>query len=512
MKKILIVLLGVTFMASCNRESDSTAGSQGGEISSAEAGLIHFDASQLEGDFTPMNESTSISGKAGSQLNYTFRGYANPVEVLNPNGGIPANVNLAASAVFQVEDMIFVAWHTNDNAALASTNPVLPGTVSGSLCAYRLSGIGTYELKDRVDFEQHDLYALSAYHNTITGNYEVMVTGQRNTSASQYVLSGHEGAVVARMDYDDKNDEFWEGSLTELPLIGVAGTGIIALGTQYFVTSGDGIGGPNGGLFQVDRYLRNVIDYRNDFNDAIDIQVDPTTVTSTSGSFYVLARTNTTATGNAVDANVKVFEYNYLGGSLTSGGLFAYNADFDQNLSAAWVYNFDADDMVPVDQGKGHLVIAQGKLGVGGVNDNTLDRDSMLINYGVENGFVYKATGGNQFGGTLNPAIIDTYMSMGNFKSITFDPALGVLYCGGGSSADLKVIALGKYSGDLESPDPRPYVSTNDLVGTLTLPTMVNGQSITNGILEVNDITVYQTRHIAVSLGDNGLMFIQKDN
>jgi hypothetical protein len=169
MKKILIVLLGVTFMASCNRESDSTAGSQGGEISSAEAGLIHFDASQLEGDFTPMDESTSISGKAGSQLNYTFRGYADPVEVLPniiPPAGTPI-AELAASAVFQIEDMIFVAWHTNDYGRMASLGSgVNAGTVSGSLCAYRLSGIGRYELKDRVDFEQHDLYALAAHHNT----------------------------------------------------------------------------------------------------------------------------------------------------------------------------------------------------------------------------------------------------------------------------------------------------------------------------------------------------------
>jgi hypothetical protein len=515
MKKILIVLLGVTFMASCNRESDSTAGSQGGEISSAEAGLIHFDASQLEGDFTPMDESTSISGKAGSQLNYTFRGYADPVEVIPniiPPAGTPI-AELAASAVFQIEDMIFVAWHTNDYgrmAALGGSGP-LAGTVSGSLCAYRLSGIGRYELKDRVDFEQHDLYALTAHRNTVTGNFEVMVTGQRNTSASQYVLTGHEGAVVARMDYDDKNDEFWEGSLTELPLIGLAGTGIITIGEQQFVTTGDGIGGSNGGLFQVDRSLRNVIAYQNNFNDAIDIQVDPTSVTSTSGSFYVLARTAKTADGSLLNASVKIWSYNYFGGSLTSGALVAYNADHDETTPSNWVYDNDGDDIVPVDQSKGHLVIAQG---IGG----TFKMDSMLINYGKSSsnvGFVYNATGGNLSDGSIpvstNPSIIDNYMSMGAFSAITFDPALGVLYCG--DDAKLKVIAMGEYSGDPTIPgvaDPRPYVSTNDLVGTLTLPTTAGGNNLLGKA--VNDITVYQTRHIAVSLGDNGLLFIQRDN
>jgi hypothetical protein len=520
MKKILIVLLGVTFLASCNRESDSTSSSQGGELSSAEVGLIHFDASQLEGDFTPMNESTSISGKTGSQLNYTFRGYADPVEI--------GAVDLAASAVFQVEDMIFVAWHTNDYGALTGS-PVGPGTVSGSLCAYRLSGIGQYELKDRVDFEQHDLYALSAHRNTVTGNYEVMVTGQRNTDNSQYVLSGHQGAIVARMDYDYINDEFWEGSLTELPLIGVAGTGIVAVGSQFFVTSGDGMGGSigQGGLFQVDRSLRNVIAYRSDFDDAIDIQVDPTTITGSAGSFYVLERANSTGVdGVYANASIKIWSYNYDGSVLGIGSEVSYNGDFDSDgaPSPVWTYDGDNDDIIPVDQAKGHLVIAQGRTSE--TVSNTLKLDSMLINYGVSSGgtspessFVYKATGGNLANGTeaTGPRIIDTYMSMGNFSSITFDPSLGVLYCGGGEDANLKVIAMGKYSGDnlLPGVDPKPFVSTNDLVGTLTLPSTITnatGGTVTVTGKAVNDITVYQNRHIAISLGDNGLMFIQRDN
>jgi hypothetical protein len=512
MKKILIVLLGATFLASCNRESDSTTSSQGGELSSAEAGLIHFDDSQLEKDFTPMNESTSISGKTGSQLNYTFRGYADPVEVANPDGS-PTTVDLAASAVFQVDDMIFVAWHTNDYGALTGTQ----GTVSGSLCAYRLSGIGQYELKDRVDFEQHDLYALAAHRNTSTGNIEVMVTGQRNTDDSQYVLSGHEGAVVARMDYDYINDEFWEGSLTELPLIGVAGTGIVAVGAQYFVTSGDGIGGPTGGLFQVDRSLRNVIAYQPEIDDAIDIQVDPTTVSPTGGSFYVLERNTNTPDGTSLSTSsirIRSYDYNLTAPStLTYNGVLAYNGDHDNN-GTAWVYG--ALDIGTVAQAKGHLVIAQG-------NGRVFNRDSMLINYGVNNGIVYKATGGNQPGGAVptipGASIIDSAMSMGNFSSITFDPSLGVLYCGGGEASvgdrGLKVIAMGEYSGDTEAVDPKPYVSTNDLVGTLALPATINtvgGGTINLGTKAINDITVYQSRHIAISLGEDGLMFIQRDN
>jgi len=513
MKKIFAVLLGLSFMASCNRDAGTDF--QGSTLSSAEVGLMHFEASQLEKDFTPMNQSTNLSGKAGSQLNYTFRGYANPVEI----GG----VDLAASAVFQVDDMVFVAWHTNDYGALG---PHGTGTVKGSLCAYRLSGIGQYELKDRVDFEQHDLYALSAYRNNETGNIEVMVTGQRNTDDSQYTLSGHKGAIVARIDYDYINDEFFEGSLMELPIVGVAGTGIVALGAQYFVTSGDGRGGSNGagGVFQVDRSLRNVIAFDGGITDAIDIEVDPRTVTAAGGEFYVLDRN----AALAPFTNIFVKRFQYLGFSLNNLGTTATNGDHRLDLGADGVVggvgpNADSwrrdlnNDIAPVSYSKGHLVIAQGKL-AGGVANGTQKLDSMLINYGVPNGgngYIHKARGGQNAAGATPtaPNIIDRSMAMGNFSAITFDPSLGVLYCGGGdngaSQTRLKVIAMGEYAAD------KPFVNTHDLVGELTLPSSIytaGAGMITLSNKNINDITVYQSRHIAISLGDDGLMFIQRNH
>jgi hypothetical protein len=513
MKKIFVVLLGVTFMASCNRDSSNTD-IQGGTLTSQEAGLIHFVPSQLEKDFTPMTESTNLSGKTGSQLNYTFRGYANPVEI----GG----TELAASAVFQVDDMIFVAWHTNDYG-----NPGLPnGTVSGSLCAYRLSGIGQYELKDRVDFEKHDLYGVSAYRNNETGNIEVMVTGQRNTDDSQYTLSGHKGAIVARMDYDYINDEFWEESLMELPLTGVAGTGIVALGAQYFVTTGDGRGGATAagtsGLFQVDRSLRNVIAFDAGITDAIDIEVDPRLVTPTGGEFYVLDRT----ADAAPNVNVLVKKFSFGFGGLSNLGTIATNGDhfYDDGGDGAgplgpdaWVRDLN-NDIAPVDYSKGHLVIAQGKK-FAGLPNGTQHLDSMIVNYGTRNGaaggFVYKARGGQNAAGATPtaPNIMDRSMAMGNFSAVTFDPSLGVLYCGGGdngaSQTRLKVIAMGEYASD------KAFVNTHDLVGELTLPSSIStvgGGSITLNDKNINDISVYQTRHLAVSLGDNGLMFIQRNH
>tara|TARA_R110002050_G_scaffold96114_1_gene199996 strand:+ start:799 stop:2301 length:1503 start_codon:yes stop_codon:yes gene_type:complete len=500
MKKIFAVIVGLGIMASCNRNASTDF--QGSTLSSVEGGLQHFDASQLERDFTPMMESTNLSGKTGSQLNYTFRGYANPVEI----GG----VDLAASAVFQVDDMIFVAWHTNDYGAIG---PHGTGTVKGSLSAYRLSGIGQYELKDRVDFEQHDLYGLSAYRNSQTGNIEVMVTGQRNTDNSQYTLAGHKGAIVARIDYDYINDEFWEGSLMELPLIGVAGTGIVALGAQYFVTTGDGRGGSNGagGVFQVDRSLRNVVAYDAGITDAIDIEVDPRTVSASGGEFYVLDR-------NAALApltNIFIKKYQYFGATLNNLGIISSNGDhrFD---GVSWHRDLN-NDIAPVSYSKGHLVIAQGKLGAGFPN-GVQKLDSMLINYGVPNGgngYIHKARGGqNNTGATpSSPSIMDRAIQMGNFSAISFDPALGVLYCGGGDNGAgqtrLKVIAMGEYAAD------KAFVNTHDLVGELTLPSSVftvGGGTINLSDKNINDITIYQTRHIAISLGDDGLMFIQKNH
>jgi hypothetical protein len=508
MKRLFVVLLGLVLMASCNR--DAGMDFQGGSFNAAELGLIHFDASQLEKDFTPMNQTTNISGKTGSQLNYTLRGYANPVEI----GG----VDLAASAVFQVDDMVFVAWHTNDYGNLDRYGR---GTVIGSLCAYRLSGIGQYELQDRVDFEQHDLYGLSAYRNSETGNIEVMVTGQRNTDVSQYTLSGHQGAIVARIDYDYINDEFWEGSITELPLIGVAGTGIVALGAQYFVTSGDGRGGSNGsgGVFQIDRSLRNIIAFDAGITDAIDIEVDPRTVTATGGDFYVLDRNADLAPRK----NIFIKKFQYLGFGLNNLGTLSTNGDHRLNDNGTagtgddyWQRDLN-NDIAPLNYSKGHLVIAQSKL-AGGVSNGTQKLDSMLINYGVPNGgngYIHKARGGQNSAGATQtgPNIMDRAMEMGNFSAMTFDPSLGVLYCGGGdngaSQTRLKVIAMGEYAAD------KILVNTHDLVGELTLPSSIytiGGGMITLSDKNINDITVYQSRNIAISLGDDGLMFIQRNN
>jgi hypothetical protein len=522
MKKIFAVLIGVSILASCNREADSVD-NQGTTLSPAELGLKHFTRAQLDKDFTPLNESANLNGKMGSQLNYTFRGYANPVED-------DFGTTLAASAICQVDDMIFVAWHTNDNGAA--------GSVSGSLCAYRLSGIGQYELMDRVDFDQHDWYGVAGHRNNETGNIEVFVTGQRNTSSSQYVLANHKGAVVSRIDYDYINDEFWEGGIEELPLPGLAGTDIIALGANYFVSCGDGVGGVNamGGVYQVDRSLRNVLNMDVNITDAVDLELDERTVTPTGGDFYVLDRD----AAPAPTENVFIKHYSFNGFGVNYNGIIAKNGDHyyipvvyntpgdpASGVATAAYWDRDLDnDISPVAQGKGHIVLAQGKKGASGsLAPAAFTKDSLLTVYGNGTnsvGYVYKARGGQDVTGSTpsSPSLIDRSMAMGKFSAMTFDPFLGVLYCGGGDAdAGISVMAMGEFSGDALPLDPKPFVSTHDLVGKLVLPSSVNsfdnlGTPIVLNLSNkaVNDISVYQTRHIAVSLGDNGLMFIQKNH
>jgi hypothetical protein len=54
-------------MASCN--GDAGIDFQGNTFNSAELGIIHCDASQLEKNFTAINQMTNLSGKTGSGAN-----------------------------------------------------------------------------------------------------------------------------------------------------------------------------------------------------------------------------------------------------------------------------------------------------------------------------------------------------------------------------------------------------------------------------------------------------------
>lgn len=464
MKKIATILSIALVAVACNRDNDTVT--TAGPIEAKSAGVVHYDAADLPGSVQNLNESFSISSKAaGPQLNYTYRGYAKPVD----NDATPFNSDdLAAAAIFAVDDVVFVCWHTNGNVGspLGNTN-----AYGGSVAAYKLSGIGQYTFMDRVDFPEHDFFKMSAYKNTSTGNIEVFVAGQRNPDNSGYLLANHAGATVTRIDYDYINDEFWEPSFEELPLPGVAATDIIAAAKSYFVLTGNGNGTNTGGIFEVNRSLDYVIKAdQGNVEDGIAMCLDPTNVTPSSADIYVLDRAGSTyrvqkATGLSNIGNNTNFTVLSSHSDNTAGGSIINSIDFE----------------------RGDMQFAQGRAAIG----NT---DSLLL--AVGNNGIFEA--GSGAGGIT--AAVDN----GACTGLAFDPGLGVLYYSAGESG-IWVLAMGEYADN-----SGPLVNLYDNVGRFVPPSSVGG--VAGPIpFNVKDISVYHTRHIALASGDGGVYFLQRD-
>lgn len=459
MKKIATLLSLATILVACNRESDEVTSD--GPQNSLSAGVVHYEAEDLPGSFQSLNEPFSVSSKAnGPQLTYTYRGYAKPVD----GDGTPFNSDdLAAAAIFAVDDVVFVCWHTNDNGG--------GNTLGGSIAAYKISGIGQYTFMDRVDFPNHDFFKMSAHRNTNTGNIEVLVAGQRDKDNSGYLLANHDGATITRIDYDYINDEFWEPSFLELPLPGAAATDVIALAGQYYVLTGNGVGNNSGGLFEVDRALQFVkkADQGN-VEDGIALAVDPTNLTPTSGDLYVLDR------AGAQYRVQKATGISAVGAATNFVGLSAHS---DNNGGAP---------ITPINYERGDLVFAQGRT-------SATVHDSLIIAVG-SNGIFEANSGAGQ---------ISAAVDQGACTGVAFDPSLGVLYYSAGESG-IWVLAMGEYAAA-----SGPLVNLYDNVGRFVPPTSVGG--IAGAVpFNIKDLTVYQTRNIALASGDGGVFFIQRNN
>lgn len=464
MKKIATILSLAVVAVACNRESDTVTSAP---IDSKSAGVVHYEASDLPGSVQNLNESFSINAKAsGSQLNYTYRGYAKPVD----NDATPFNSDdLSAAAIFAVDDVVFVCWHTNGNAGSPLGNSNAYG---GSVAAYKLSGIGQYTFMDRVDFPNHDFFKMSAHKNTSTGNIEVFVAGQRNPDNSGYLLANHAGATVTRIDYDYINDEFWEPSFKELPLPGVAATDIVAAASHYFVLTGNGIGSNSGGVFEVNRTLDYVLKAdQGNVEDGIALAIDPTNVTPTSASMYVLDRAGVST------YRVQKATFGFGGGASTS---FATLSTHSDNTAGG-------SPIIPINFERGDLEFALGRW----AGSNT---DSLILAVGRDG--IYEA--GTGAGG------ISAAANNGACTGIAFDAGLGVLYYSAGEGG-MWVLAMGEYANNAG-----PLVNLYDNIGRFVPPSSVSG---VGGPIPFNvkDISVYQSRHIALASGDGGVYFLQRD-
>jgi len=448
MKKITLFAAAALLLASCNRDSTDVSSDAPAET---RTNVVHFEQSDLDGMLIPMTQSFSISAKAAVQLNYTYRAYAEPVTI--------AGHDMAASAIYSEGDVVFVTWHS-------VSGPVPTGSTSslaGSICAYKQTGIGQYTFMDRIDFTDADYHELTAHTNSSTGHIEVFAVGQR-ASTSGYLLSGHRGAVVTRVDYDYINDEFWEPGVKELPLPGVSANDIEAGASHLYIVTGDGQGGSDGGVYEVDRSLAQVKKVNNSINDGVAIIADATATSTSSSSMYVLER-------DAADKySVHEFSTTYGGGS-SSG--WASNLNFVSDATIASSLDLERADMT----------WAQWRLG------SSDPQDSLIISAGL-NGIYRAGTGSNG---------ITSVKDLGPCLSTAFDPGLSVLYYADGDDG-VFVLAMDNFEGGA-------LISTYDVIGQFTPPT---GGVFPADFL-IKEMSVYQTRNIALAAGEAGVYFLQRD-
>lgn len=448
MKKITLFAAVALLLASCNRDTTDVSSDAPAE---GRTNVVHYDQSDLDGMLIPMNQSFNISSKAAVQLNYTYRAYAEPVTI--------AGHTMAASAIYSEGDIVFVTWHS----ASGLINPGASSSLAGSICAYKQTGIGQYTFMDRIDFTDADYHEVTAHTNSTTGHIEVFAVGQR-AMTSGYLLAGHNGAIVTRVDYDYINDEFWEPGVKELPLPGVSANDIEAGASHLYIVTGDGIGGSDGGVYEIDRSLAQVKKVDNTINDGVAIIADPTSTNISNSDMYVLDR-------DASDKyTVRTFNTQYLGGSSTT---------WNSSLS------FVSDGVIGsnIDRERSDLTWAQWR---GGVSNPS---DSLIISAGL-NGIYRAGSGAND---------ITSVKDLGPCLSTTFDPGLSVLYYADGDDG-VFVLAMDNFEGGA-------LINTYDIIGQFTPPT---GGVFPSDFL-VKEMTVYQTRNLALAAGEAGVYFMQRD-
>ncbi len=512
MKKITLFLAAAAVLASCNREEALTS-AQGGN--SGNLFVKNYEASELQGMITPMAQSFGFSGKAaGIQANYTYRGWAEPVQLDLTVSGIPGTENLSAparymdlsaSAAWTVNDIVFVVWHAAEVAGQNADSYNVNGSgpkVGGSITAYKQVGIGQYEFKDRVDFFDADYHEVYGDVNAGSGNYEIMMAGQRSTATSGYLLSGHDGAVVTRIDYDYINDEFWEGSFREIPLPGRSANDIVGAARRFYVTTGDAFGQGNGGVYELDRNLINI----------------------NKGESLTFAHSGRSI---AIDNNEKLpglENTDQMFVVASNGGQFELRNQFVSWIPGISATNFtlSAPKFFPINGGTNNLERAD--ITIATSSDDPFRDPNLMpvpnrINWSPERTFVtiHSSSPGVEsvynFTANGNVWTRNVVPNIGNAISTEYDSALDVLYVAMGGDANgkaVKVIALDRFAGQ------SPIINTYDVVGEFADPaigvkTLSNGSQMTPTINDVKEITIYGSRNIAVAAGSQGVYFIQRD-
>lgn len=459
--KFLFFVLAASVLAACNRdlpEDNNTVP----EPEPNDVVMNGFSFGELQGQLVTLNDTFVLNNKnASEQLEYTYRAYAEPVTFQNG----AATITLSATAIYAINDMVFVTWH------------IPSATYGGSICAYKQSGIGRYTFTDRVDFPEADYNELVVSENSGDGYYEVFMVGQRDPDLSNYLLANHSGAVVTRIDYDFVNDEFWEPSAKELPLPGPSANDIIAAAAHYYILTGDGVGGSGGGLYQIDRSM-SLIEKAdlNGIDDGIALITDPTTQgvnpgVSSDATIYTLDRS-----GSEYRIKSAAVSYDYLTDQTSFTQLNAYST------------NNGGPTITPIDGERGDLTWVQG-YGAGSTKS-----DSLIIAVGLEGTF----EAGSSLGSTFNSAV-----NFGPCLATEYDGGLGVLYYADANDG-VKVVALGAY---IQGSTLNVY----DLIGNFVPPTDNNAGTVLPSTFYIKEISLYRSRNIALATGDAGVYFLQRN-
>jgi len=458
--KFFSFLAALLILASCNKTLPEDPVDPGPEPNDVVMNGYSF--GDLQGQLVNLNDTFVLNNKQGSvPLEYLYRAYAEPVTF--QRGG--STVTLSATAIFAISDMVFVTWQ------------VPSADYGGAICAYKQSGIGRYTFTDRVDFPEADYNELVASENLADGYYEIFMAGRRDPDLSNYVLNDHRGAVVTRIDYDFINDEFWEPSATELPLPGTSANDVIAAAAHYYVITGDGAGGSEGGLYQFDRNMALIEKAdQASIDDGIALITDPSTQTvipgvSSDATIYTLDRS-----GSDFRIKSAAVSYNYT----TDQTSFTALTDYSDNTTGP--------SITPIDGERGDLTWAQG------YSATTTKTDSLIIAVGLEG--IFEA--GSTVNGSFNTAV-----NFGPCLATEFDANSGVLYYADANDG-VKVLALGSYiAGGTQS--------VYDLIGNFVPPTDTNAGTALPSTFYIKEISLYRSRNIALATGDAGVYFLQRN-
>jgi hypothetical protein len=542
MKKITLFVAAVAVLASCNREDALTT--QSGGIA-GNLNVRNFEKSELQDMITPMSQSFGFNGKAAAtQANYTYRSWAEPVQLDLTLSGIPgteagvlikttggsnpidAFVNLSASAAWSVNDMVFVVWHAADpgtglNSTAHNVNGAGNNLVGGAITAYKQVGIGQYEFMDRVDFYDADYHELYGDVNASSQNYEIMMAGQRAQTTSGYVLAGHAGAVITRIDYDYVNDEFWEDSFRELPLPGTSANDVVGAARRFYVTTGGSGVYQRGAVYEFDRNMQNI-------NKGAQLEIPY------SGRAIAIDK-QMKGTNPLVPSvsELNTDELFVLGTNASDVVLYQETIEFDDilnPLATNWDQSFSTNNVLNSATSQlPHNLLERADITIASSDDNpfttgvdpinrSLDRIFLTLPYANGGSGVSSVYNLEDIGGGLIK--LNSIDNIGNAISTEYDAGLDVLYVamagnGGPGGMAIKVIALDNFAGQ------SAVVNLHDLVGEFADPNLPNlpvtyytgnmPAQFKPTIQDVKEITVFGSRNIALAAGSQGVFFIQRD-